>query len=209
MGCRPGDRVCLFLPKSVTAIVAMLGVLKADCAYVPLDSNSPSARLLKIIESCDTPWLLTAASGATLADFTSRAVSLRIGWLGGAPPPPFLQPAFCEADLAGLSTEQIAGDHTDPQRAAHILFTSGSTGQPKGVVISHANVHAFLNWAVAYFQMEASDRNSCHSPLHFDLSTFDVYGTFATGAQLDLVPPAANLLANKLAEFIRQAHTGW
>ena len=104
MGCRPGDRVCLFLPKSVTAIVAMLGVLKADCAYVPLDSNSPSARLLKIIESCDTPWLLTAASGTALADLTSQAVSLRIGWLGGAPPPPFLQPAFCKADLAGLST---------------------------------------------------------------------------------------------------------
>jgi len=210
IGCRPGDRVCLFIPKSVTAIVAMLAVLKADCAYVPLDSNSPSARLLKIIESCGTPWLLTAASGAALADLSSQADSLRIGWLGAVPAPPFLQPALCEAHLAGLSTEHLPGSHTDPQRAAHILFTSGSTGQPKGVVITHANVHAFLAWAVAYFQMDASDHNSCHSPLHFDLSTFDVYGTFATGAQLHLVPPAANLLPNKLAEFIRRAElTQW
>jgi len=88
IGCRPGDRVCLFIPKSVTAIVAMLAVLKADCAYVPLDSNSPSARLLKIIESCGTPWLLTAASGAALADLSSQADSLRIGWLGAVPAPP-------------------------------------------------------------------------------------------------------------------------
>jgi non-ribosomal peptide synthetase component F len=58
--------------------------------------------------------------------------------------------------------------------------------------------------------MDASDRKSCHSPLHFDLSTFDIYGTFATGAQLHLVPPAANLLPNKLAEFIRRAElTQW
>ena len=73
IGCRPGDRVCLFLPKSVTAIVAMLAVLKAECAYVPLDSNSPSARLLKIIESCDTPWLLT---GSSFSDFGGRQNAL-------------------------------------------------------------------------------------------------------------------------------------
>lgn len=210
IGCQPGDRVCLLIPKSITAIVAMLAVLKADCVYVPLDSNSPSARLQKIIESCDTPWLLTSASGRALAELTTQPLPLRAGWLGDAPLPSFLKPVFCEADLAGLGSEHPSTSNTDPHRTAHILFTSGSTGQPKGVVITHANVHAFLAWAVAFFQMDASDHNSGHSPLHFDLSTFDIYGTFATGAQLHLVPPAANLLPNKLAEFIRQSElTQW
>jgi amino acid adenylation domain-containing protein len=77
-------------------------------------------------------------------------------------------------------------------------------------MITHANVLAFLDWAVAYFQIKAQDRTSGHSPLHFDLSTFDVFGTFAAGAQLPLVPPQLNVLPHKLAEFINAAElTQW
>ena len=74
------------------------------------------------------------------------------------------------------------------QDAAHILFTSGSTGTPKGVVITHSNVIHFVEWATRYFQMTSADRVSAHPPLHFDLSVFDIFGAFAVGAQLHLVP---------------------
>jgi amino acid adenylation domain-containing protein len=94
--------------------------------------------------------------------------------------------------------------------AAHILFTSGSTGTPKGVVIAHRNVIRFVEWARRYFGLGPADRVSGHPPLHFDLSTFDVFGTFASGAQLHLVPPEINLLPKALAEFIRGAElTQW
>src|SRR5439155_392818 len=76
-----------------------------------------------------------------------------------------------------------------PRDAAHILFTSGSTGMPKGVVITHANVRHFIDWAVPYFGTAPTDRISGHPPLHFDLSPFDVFGTFAAGAALRPVAP--------------------
>jgi amino acid adenylation domain-containing protein len=81
---------------------------------------------------------------------------------------------------------------------------------PKGVVITHANVMSFVDWARRYFGIVASDRVSGHPPLHFDLSTFDLYGTFSAGAELHLVPPALNLLPHRLASFIRTSQlTQW
>jgi amino acid adenylation domain-containing protein len=90
------------------------------------------------------------------------------------------------------------------------LFTSGSTGQPKGVVITHTMVTAFLDWAIRYFGMTGSDRTSGHSPLHFDLSTFDVFGSLTVGAELHLVSPELNLVPGRLAQFIRDSKlTQW
>jgi amino acid adenylation domain-containing protein len=81
---------------------------------------------------------------------------------------------------------------------------------PKGVVITHANASQFVDWAREYFGTAPSDRISGHPPLHFDLSTWDIYGTLSAGAQLHLVPPALNLLPHKLAAFIRDAElTQW
>jgi amino acid adenylation domain-containing protein len=78
------------------------------------------------------------------------------------------------------------------------------------VVITHANVIHFVEWAVAHFGLGPTDRVSGHSPLHFDLSTFDVFGAFAAGATLYPIPPEANLLPHKLAELIERAElTQW
>src|SRR5256886_3376426 len=118
-------------------------------------------------------------------------------------------PAFSLGDVQRASTSPV-NYRNSPGDPAHILFTSGSTGTPKGVVISHANVIHFVNWARRYFGLGPADRMSSHPPLHFDLSTFDVFGTFAAGAQLHLVPPDLSLLPNALAEFIRASElTQW
>jgi len=212
-GCARGDRVCLLTPKSPAAIVAILGVLKADAVYVPLDPASPAPRLEKMIASCDNRWILASGPvGATLeALFASPgfADTHSIGWLGADEPPAAITAQFSPADLTRYPTT-LPATANGPQDAAHILFTSGSTGLPKGVVITHASVRAFIEWAVAYFGTAPTDRISGHPPLHFDLSTFDMFGTFAAGAELHLVPPEANLLPHKLAELIRSAElTQW
>ena len=206
-GCVRGERVCLLMPKSPEAIVALLGIYKTGGIYVPLDPSSPPARLDKIIGSCGPRWILAggpvgALLEALLAD-RRGSVPISVGRLdGGASRQGRVVPRFTADDLSRVSAAppECRRDRNDP---AHILFTSGSTGTPKGVVITHANVIHFVEWAVGHFGMEPSDQVSCHSPLHFDLSVFDIFGAFAAGAQLHLVPQAINLLPNLLADFIR------
>src|SRR5258706_4129479 len=131
-----------------------------------------------------------------------------IGWLDAADDAD-LAPAFTFGGLDTYADTPRPCDGTDSD-FAHILFTSGSTGLPKGVMVTHANVVHFIRWAAPCFAVVPSDRFSQHPPLHFDLSTFDIYGTLWAGAQLHLVPPELNLLPHKLAQFIRDKElTQW
>ena len=206
-GCRPGDRVCLFLSKSPATIAAMLGTLRAGCAYVPIDLGSPAPRLAMVVASTEPAALLSEPGAAELVAEIRRSGALDrstpIGTTASEELGAGLETAFDARDTAQINPLE---DMRSPQAedTAHILFTSGSTGTPKGVVITHQNVIAFLDWAVPHFSIEPGDRLSGHPPLHFDLSTFDVFGSLVAGAELHLVPPELNLIPHSLARFINE-----
>ncbi len=212
-GCEPGDRVCVLIPKSPMAIIAMHGIMKAGCVYVPIDTSSPAARVTHIISASDPRWLLATRPASELIDGImpeDPAARPRVGWLEAeAVHGQRYQAEFDLGDVDACPTE-LKPLAADPGPAAHVLFTSGSTGIPKGVVIDHANVTAFVKWGVEYFGMGPHDRVSGHSPFAFDLSTFDIYGALASGAELHLVPPELNLLPGKLVDFINDSElTQW
>jgi amino acid adenylation domain-containing protein len=209
-GVERSDRVALLLSKSPKALAGMFGVLKAGAIYVPIDTASPAARIQRILNQCECRCLLAESATASLLDELLSAggtPTSRILWMdaGGAAAAASVPWNYIESLSA--SPVEPAGSPVDP---AHILFTSGSTGTPKGVVITHANVMHFVRWAVSYFGIAPQDRISGHPPLHFDLSTFDIYGTIAAGAQIHLLPPEISLLPHRLAGLIRDSQlTQW
>lgn len=208
-GCRPGDRVCLLTPKQPAAIVAIHAIVKAGCIYVPLDGDSPVPRLARIVGSAAPTLLLAVPETAPLLDALSDValppvVSLTREAVAGERVRSVLTRADWDREVAAPAVR------VGPDDGAYLLFTSGSTGMPKGVLITHRNATTFVDWTVKQFGLHAGDRISGHPPLHFDLSTLDIWAAAASGAELVLVPASLGLNAAALAQLIRSRElTQW
>jgi amino acid adenylation domain-containing protein len=179
-----------------------------------MDPDSPAPRQARVLALGDCRCLLAAGPVAPrLREILAAlppAARPRLGWLDDeAAPPADPAPEFTLRDLAAQPAS-LPPRAAAPSELALILFTSGSTGLPKGVMLTHDGVGHFLRWARAHFGLTSADRVSQHAPLRFDISTFDIYGALCSGAELHLVPPELNLLPHKLAQLMREARlTQW
>jgi amino acid adenylation domain-containing protein len=206
-GVSAGDRVGLYLDKSLESLVAIYAVLKAGAAYVPFDPQAPEPRLGYIAGNAGIRCLLTGIEKApTWRGLASAGASLeQIVVLNAAAVDGDAVPAGARALASGAADEYP--DAPPPTRSsddalAYILYTSGSTGEPKGVMLTHSNALAFVDWAVAEFGVGAADRLSSHAPLHFDLSVFDLFAASSAGACVVLVPGELSVFPPELARLI-------
>lgn len=198
-----GGRVGLLVHKSLEAYVAIYGILKAGCAYVPLDRRAPVERLAYIMDDCQISALVTTAQAARqLDDIIDASHNIEIVvQLDGSPDGDCGKATiFGPDDVFGL--EPKTNVHVVDTDLAYILYTSGSTGRPKGVMISHAVSISFVEWAAECARLSKVDRVSGHAPLHFDLSIFDIFATAKAGATLFPVADGASTFPAALTDWI-------
>ncbi len=205
-GVRAGDRVGIYANKMPVTVAAILGTLRAGAVYVPLDPFSPVTRLATICTGCSIRFMLcTVSMVENVAQFTRfRAKFDWVGIIDGDVGSDVDYACSAQSWSTIIRTESQARYHprieSDP---AYILHTSGSTGVPKGVTLSHRNGIAFAKWAAEEFQVSSTDRVLGHLPFHFDPSIFDIFSTLAVGATLVLVPDEIASFPYEVGKMLR------
>ncbi len=193
-GVGPETRVAVCLERSAELAVALLGVLRAGGAYVPLDPGYPPERLAFL-----------------LADSGARVVLTRGGLAGLLPgdgPERILLDALDAADVPGCADipdcpgALVGGADVDPDQLAYVVYTSGSTGAPKGVMVSHASLAHMVAWHADAFGVTAADRASLAVSPGFDASVMEIWPFLARGASLYPVPEDARLDPGAMRGFL-------
>ena len=185
-GLRPGDLVGVCMERGIDLIVTLLGILKAGCAYVPLDPDYPAPRLKFMLEDTGVAVLVTRAGlKPNLPEYAGRIVC--------------------------LDEEREAVQREDPARRdptgtgedlAYVMYTSGSTGTPKGVSIPHRGIVRLVR-DTDYVQLAPGDRVVQASSVSFDAATFEIWGPLLNGACIVGVTRELTLVPADYAAFLR------
>ncbi|MGF2529975.1 amino acid adenylation domain-containing protein, partial [Ralstonia pseudosolanacearum] len=183
-GVKPGDRVAILLERSIELVASELAILKCGAVYVPLDCNAPQARLRFLLEDVEAALLLTASG----LDVPVLAGLRRLDVDGAA------GNSAVDADLPPVPGGEAA---------AYVLYTSGSTGLPKGVVVPHRAISRLvLNNGYAAFC--ADDRMAFASNPAFDASTLDVWVPLLNGGRVVIIDQPTVLAPERFAQALRR-----
>ncbi|HGM7312818.1 TPA: enterobactin synthase subunit F [Stenotrophomonas maltophilia] len=182
MDVGPGSVVAVALPRSLELVIALVAVLRAGAAYLPLDLAHPDERLARILASAQPVCVLAAAEDS--ARMAGVPVLAPEQWTALSFAAPWADPA--------------------PSDAAYVIYTSGSTGEPKGVVIEHRAIVNRLLWMREHYSIRADDRVLQKTPATFDVSVWEFFLPLLCGATLVVAGPDGHRDPTELARLIRE-----
>ncbi len=173
---RVGEPVGIALPRSVNMVAAVLAVLKVGAVYVPLDPEYPQTRIDAIIADSGMSVILSEQN---------------IAWRHASQ-----QCLLLDKHHLRQYPESPVNVNVEPEQPAYILYTSGSTGQPKGVIVRHRNVCALLDWAKQTYREGELAVVLASTSLNFDISVFELFTPLCLGYRCELVKDILHLLDN-------------
>jgi amino acid adenylation domain-containing protein/thioester reductase-like protein len=193
LGASDGDMVGLCMDRSADLIVAVVAILKAGCAVVPLDAAYPQERLDFMLEDADVRIVVTTRA------LVERVLALGEQFGG-------VTQVLVDADRTAIvgHAEHDLEDRLPPEAVAYCLYTSGSTGRPKGVVVEHGALANLVAWHRANWLAEVGTRTLLYSPISFDVAFHEMLAGLCSGATLVQVDEGTRRNPMALLEFVRR-----
>jgi amino acid adenylation domain-containing protein/non-ribosomal peptide synthase protein (TIGR01720 family) len=168
LGVKPDELIGICLERSIEMIVGLLAILKAGCAYVPLDPTYPTERLNYIIQDTQIKILLTQQN-LIQSDQQVQIVFLDKDW-----------------QIISSYSDRNPNSDLNSNNLAYIIYTSGSTGKPKGVMIEHCSLVSFTQWAIKHYQLTSKDKILQFATISFDAAAEEIFPCLTSGGTLIL-----------------------
>jgi len=204
VGVGRGDRVGIYLHKSLESMVAVHGIVRSGAAYVPIDPLAPADLVTSIISDCGIKVLVT--HGPRKAGLAKLLPKTELNAVVGIDADVF-EPNV-RASTTFVPWEEVASvEAVSPypnvdEDLAYVMYTSGSTGKPKGIMHTHRSGLAYATMSAELYGLGPHDRAANFSPLHFDMSTFEILAAPANAATCVLVPEPYLRVPASLTQYL-------